>query len=164
MDNVLIRGYVDSNTFLRPGGIEVLDREGHLLTVPLQDVKGVFFVRDFDGDSNRPERKVFYSRPKRAGLWIRLRFKDNELLEGLIPNDLLDLPVDGFLVTPPDMYSNNLKIFIPRTALASLEVVGVISKNVERQAPQPAAEARRAIGRAPVQIRLFPTRLQSESE
>jgi hypothetical protein len=54
-------------------------------------------------------------------------FKDNEVLEGLLPSNLMELSPEGFLVTPADLYSNNLRIFVPRTALDEITVLGVIS-------------------------------------
>ncbi len=127
LDHGIIKGFVDANSFLGPDGIEMLDREGRAVVVPLSEIKGVFFVRDFDGNPQRSERKLFYSRPRMAGLWVRMIFKDNEVLEGLLPNDLVALSSEGFLVTPADLYSNNLKIFVPRTALSKADVLGVIS-------------------------------------
>ncbi len=155
LDETVIKGYVDAENYLRGGSVEVLDREGHLLSIPLTDLKGVFFVRDFDGDPRRPERKVFYSRPKRSGLWVRLTFQDSEILEGLIPNSLLDLPAEGFLLTPPDVYSNNLKVFIPRSALSTLQVIGVISGAGTRPRLRGADRADEKLKQAPAQIGLF---------
>ncbi len=155
LDETVIKGYVDSETYLRGGSVEVLDREGHLSSIPLTDLKGVFFVRDFVGDARRPERKVFYSRPKRSGLWVRLTFKDSEILEGLIPNSLLDLPAEGFLVTPPDVYSNNLKVFIPRNALSTLQVIGVISEAGARPRLRGASRADEKLKGPAAQMTLF---------
>jgi hypothetical protein len=39
----------------------------------------------------------------------------------------VELSPEGFLVTPADLYSNNLRIFVPRTALSEMTVLGVIS-------------------------------------
>src|SRR5208283_1065940 len=91
---------------------------------------------------DRAERKIFRSRPRLAGLWVRVTFKDKEVLEALLPNDLLETDPLGYLVTPPDVYSNNLRIFIPRTALIAMEVLGVISDGVVRRMSQRAAQAR----------------------
>ena len=60
----------------------------------------------------------------------------------LLPNNLLEIDPLGYLVTPPDVYSNNLRIFIPRTALTEMEVIGVISDGVVRRMSQRAAQAR----------------------
>lgn len=141
LDKGLIKGFIDPDGYLKPE-LEVLNREGHLVQIPLTEVKGVFFVRDFDGNPDRAERKVFRSRPRLAGLWVRMTFKDNEVLEVVLPNNLLETDPLGFLVTPPDVYSNNLRMFIPRTALAGFEVLGVISDGVVRRMSQRAAQAR----------------------
>ncbi len=127
LDKGLVKGYVNPSSYLGPSGVEVLDREGRLQGIPLEELKGVFFVRDFKGDPQRLERKLFQSRPRHSGLWVRVTFRDKEVLDGIIPNDLLDLDPSGFSIIPPDAYSNNLKIFIPRRALTAMEVIGVIS-------------------------------------
>ena len=141
LDKGLIKGFLDPQGYLA-SEFEVLDRDGHIVHVPLSQVKGVFFVRDFSGNPDRAERKIFRSRPRLAGLWVRMTFKDNEVLEALLPNNLLTVDPLGFLVTPPDVYSNNLRIFIPRTALTEMEVLGVISDGVVRRMSQRAAQAR----------------------
>jgi hypothetical protein len=85
----------------------------------------VYFVREF-GDSESLPRKTFTSRPRSEGLWVRLRFKDNEVLEGLMPADLTQNLPEGYLVNPPDQRSNTQRIFVPHTALESLTVLAVI--------------------------------------
>lgn len=156
LDKGLIKGFVDPNGYLT-SDIEVLDREGRLIHVPMAAVKGVFFVRDFDGNPDRAERKIFRSRPRLAGLWVRITFKDSEVLEALLPNNLLDIDPLGYLVTPPDVYSNNLRIFIPRTALNEMEVLGVISDGVVRRMSQRAAQARVNAAAGEQQFGLFGT-------
>jgi hypothetical protein len=141
LDKGLVKGFLDPNGYLG-AEIEVLDREGRLIRLPMSAIKGVFFVRDFEGNPNRAERKIFRSRPRLAGLWVRMTFKDSEVLEALLPNDLLNVDPFGYLVTPPDVYSNNLRIFIPRTALTEMEVIGVISDGVVKRMSQRAAAAR----------------------
>jgi len=141
LDKGLIKGFIDPKGYLA-SEIDVLDREGRLVHIPMSEIKGVFFVRDFEGNPDRVERKVFRSRPRLAGLWVRMTFKDSEVLEALLPNNLLEVDPLGYLVTPPDVYSNNLRIFIPRTALTEMEVLGVISDGVVRRMSQRAAQAR----------------------
>jgi len=155
LDKGLIKGFVDPNGYLA-SEMEVLDREGRLVHIPMSEIKGVFFVRDFEGNPDRAERKVFRSRPRLAGLWVRMTFKDTEVLEALFPNNLLEVDPLGYLVTPLDVYSNNLRIFIPRTALTEMEVLGVISDGVVRRMSQRAAQAR-AAATAEQQFGLFAT-------
>jgi hypothetical protein len=140
LDKGLIKGFLDPGGYLA-SEIEVLDREGRLVRIPMGEIKGVFFVREFEGNPDRAERKVFHSRPRLAGLWVRMTFKDGEVLEALLPNNLLETDATGYLVTPPDVYSNNLKMFIPRNALTKLEVLGVISDGVVKRLSR-AAQAR----------------------
>jgi hypothetical protein len=156
LDHGLMKGFVDSSSYLGPNGIRMLDREGRTLTIPLHDIKGVFFVRDFDGNPQRSERKLFQSRPRLAGLWVRAIFKDKEVLEGLLPSNLVELGPEGFLVTPADLYSNNLRIFVPRTALSEITVLGVISNGRLRKLSQKASGLRGDTAIAGGQIGLFP--------
>ena len=141
LDKGLVKGFLDPSGYLT-NELEVLDRDGRLIRISMSQVKGVFFVRDFAGNPDRAERKIFRSRPRLAGLWVRMTFKDHEVLEALLPNNLLEIDPLGFLVTPPDVYSNNLRIFIPRTSLTEMEVLGVISDGVVRRMSQRAAQAR----------------------
>lgn len=101
-------------------------------------IRSIYFVREFSDDFE-PERKVFLSRPKLDGLWVRLRFADNETIEGVVPNDLLSLLDNGVHITPPDLNSLTDKIFIPRVALAELTVLGVVG--ISRRKPAAAAPA-----------------------
>jgi len=125
MDRDSINGYVAPADFVREGKLELLNTAGNVVALDLRDIKGVYFVREF-GDSDSFTRKTFTSRPRTEGLWVRLKFKDNEILEGLMPNDLSLTTAEGFLINPPDLRANTQKIFVPRTALESLTVLAVI--------------------------------------
>ena len=125
MDRDSISGYVSSAQIVNEGKVEVLNTSGTVISIELREIKGVYFVREF-GDSESLTRKKFTSRPRAEGLWVRLRFKDSEELEALMPADLLQSSPEGFLVNPPDQRSNTQRIFVPRTALESLTVLAVI--------------------------------------
>jgi len=125
MDRDSINGYVAPANFVRDGKLELLNTSGTVVAIELRDIKGVYFVREF-GDSDALTRKTFTSRPRTEGLWVRLKFKDNEVLEGMMPNDLSLTTGEGFLINPPDLRSNTQRIFVPRTALDSLTVLAVI--------------------------------------
>jgi hypothetical protein len=64
---------------------------------------------------------------------VRIEFTDNDMLEGLMPNDLALLTGDGYLIIPPDTRSNTQRIFIPRSALTSLTVLAVIGGGIQRR-------------------------------
>jgi hypothetical protein len=125
MDRDSISGYVSPAQFVNEGKLELLNTSGNVVGIDLREIKGVYFVREF-GDSESLMRKTFTSRPRSEGLWVRLRFKDNEVLEGLMPTDLTHTMPEGFLINPPDQRSNTQRIFVPRTALESLTVLAVI--------------------------------------
>ena len=105
MDRDSINGYVAPANFVHEGKLELLNTAGNVVSIDLRDIKGVYFVREF-GDSESPTRKTFTSRPRTEGLWVRIRFKDNEVMEGMMPNDLMQNTSDGYLINPPDLRSN----------------------------------------------------------
>lgn len=124
-DRDTLNGYVAPANFINDGKLEVLNTAGNVVGIDLREIKGVYFVREFT-DSESLSRKTFTSRPRSEGLWVRLKFKDGEMLEGMMPNDLTQALPEGYLVNPPDLRSNTQRIFVPRTALASLNVLAVI--------------------------------------
>jgi len=156
LDHEIIKGFVDAGSYLKPNAVEMLDREGRALSVPLAEIKGVFFVREFDGNPQRSERKLFQSRPRMAGLWVQMTFKDKEILEGLLPGNLIELRPEGFLVTPADLHCNNLKIFVPRSALSDITVLGVIPDRRVRELSQRRGARAREAAASERQIGLFP--------
>ena len=125
MDRDSVSGYVSPAHYVNEGKLELLNTAGNVVAMDLREIKGVYFVREF-GDSESLTRKTFTSRPRSEGLWVRLRFKDNEILEGLMPADLTQTTPEGFLINPPGQRSNTQRIFVPRTALESLTVLAVI--------------------------------------
>jgi hypothetical protein len=134
MDRDSMNGYVAPADFVREGKLELLNTSGNVVAIDLRDIKGVYFVREF-ADSDTLTRKTFTSRPRTEGLWVRLKFKDNEIIEGMMPNDLTQNMPEGYLINPPDLRSNTQRVFVPRTALASLNVLAVIGGTHRRRKP-----------------------------
>jgi hypothetical protein len=137
MDRDSINGHVAPANFVRDGKLELLNTSGNVVAIDLRDIKAVYFVREFS-DSDSLSRKTFTTRPRTEGLWVRLKFKDNEVLEGMMPNDLSLTTAEGFLINPPDLRSNTQRIFVPRTALESLTVLAVIRATHRRRKGAPA--------------------------
>jgi hypothetical protein len=136
MDRDSVSGYVSPAALVQDGKVEVLNTSGTVIGIDLKEIKGVYFVREF-GDSESLTRRTFTTRPRTEGLWVRLRFKDGETLEALMPSDLAQTPAEGFLLTPPDLRSNTQRIFVPRTAIESLTVLAAIgaSKRPRKAGP-----------------------------
>jgi hypothetical protein len=139
-----VAGYVAGADFVRNGSLEFLDLHGKVLAISIQEVKWLALVRDFNsGEIDNPEkfvRKTFAGRPRSEGLWLRLQLRDGDVLEGIADNNLGLLDVDGFFLTPPDTRSNTQRVWLPRVALAELEVVAVIGA-AARKKPAAAAKA-----------------------
>ena len=135
MDRDSVNGYVAPSHFVQEGKLELLNTEGNVVAIELRDIKIIYFVREF-GETETP-RKTFTSRPRTEGLWVRLKFKDNEVLEGMMPVDLSQTLAEGFLINPPDLRSNTQKIFVPRSALESLTVLAVIGAAKRRRKGAP---------------------------
>ena len=134
MDRDSINGYVSPTNFIVDGKLEMLNMGGNVVSIDLKEIKGVYFVREH-GDSESPLRKTFTTRPRVEGLWVRLNFRDNDVLEGVMPNDLVHAS-EGFLISPPDVRSNTQRIFVPRTALSDMTVLAVIGgPRARRPAP-----------------------------
>jgi hypothetical protein len=146
-----LAGYLPAAEFAHAGQVEMLDLDGKVVQVAVEDLKWICYVRDFNsGEINNPERmvrKTFGGRPRGEGLFVRVRLKDGDLLEGLAGNDVSLVASDGLFLTPPDLRSNTQRVWLPRTSIEELEVVAVIGAAKKR-----AAEAAEE---APAQEKLF---------
>ena len=134
-DRETLTGFINPFSYLQPHSLELLTPNGSLLTLSYSEVKSVCFVKDFEADVE--SRKVFLNRPKLPGLWVRMVFRDGEVLDGILPNDLLAWEIAGFTVTPPEPDANNQKVFVPREALRSIEVLGVVGGPLGKKRKKP---------------------------
>ena len=135
-----VPGYLPAAGFVRglepSQTLDLLNLSGRTLEVPLREVKMISYVRDFNlGDSINPERltrRAFLARPRNEGLWVRITFRSNDLLEGLAAADLslLDAFVSdsGLHIAPPDIRSNTQRVFVPRSAIAAIQMLAVITR------------------------------------
>lgn len=152
-------GYVDAGFGQNPTELEVLDLTGKILRIGWEQVKWVCYVRSHAVDPVNPERllhKRFSTRPRTAGVWLRMILADGEELEGLAANDLTLVSGPGLLLTPPDTRSNTQRIYVPRQAIQKLELVSLIGAAVPRRAAP--------TGRAVAQPELFPSETESNEE
>ncbi len=139
-DRESVAGFVNPQTYLLDGGVEVLTPSGTLAVIPYGDIKTVCFVRDFDSPEDPRGPRVFQTRPKTEGLWVRMSFRDGEVMEGVLSNNLLAVETQGFTVTPPGPASRDQRIFVPRAALTEFVVVGVVGRPGRAPKPKPVVE------------------------
>lgn len=144
-------GYLAASGIVRDSAVDLLDLSGRILGLPLNDIKTISYVREFNlSDTANPERlarRAFLARPRSEGLWVRLTFRSGDLLEGLVPADrsLLDSIAEdaGLFLSPPDTRSNTQRIYIPRAAIADLALLAVVTTPSRRPtlAARPAKES-----------------------
>ena len=143
LQGVLYRGYLPAAELSVNGHMELLLPDGRAVLLPAGNVRHVAYVRNFNlDDALDPERmgaRSFRSKPRSGGLWVRLQFGPGDTLEGVIRADLslLDslLSDHGLFLELPDRTANTQRLYVPRTALVSFDVLGVAGKPAS--APRP---------------------------
>ncbi|MEJ2366829.1 MAG: hypothetical protein P8Z49_00390 [Acidobacteriota bacterium] len=100
--------------------LKVIGTDGGIRSVPLNDLKAVFFVQDFEGNpAYRPTSEYSEESPK-AGKSVTVTFPDGEILRGRV----LSIPEGGagFFLFPADPLENNEKVFVVRAPDVVVEV------------------------------------------
>lgn len=133
-DRETLSGFVQTPGGFSSDSIELLSPAGTLLQVPYSETKAICFVRDFEAGETWRVHRSFASRPKSAGLWVRVQFRDGDSIEGMLANNLMLLEPAGFSIIPPDPTFQNQRIFVPRAAIEDLQVLGVIGSPLKRRA------------------------------
>ncbi|MGA8940277.1 MAG: hypothetical protein WB439_14035 [Acidobacteriaceae bacterium] len=142
--NDIAWGYLPQSAFLRDNIVQLMAVDGRLTPFPIRHLKHIAYVKDFNLDDKldpeRIGRASFLARPRGDGVWLKLTFRDDNTLEGLSTLDLAftDSLLDdrGFFLTPPDPRSNTQRLFIPRPALKSIDVLGFVTAPSRRPLPK----------------------------
>lgn len=134
-DRPELTGFVSPRSYLQADGVELLSPEGQVSLVPYEEIKTVRFVKEFDEDAE-PLRRTFTSRPKRKGLWTRFHFRDGDVLDSILPNNLTQVETHGFQIYPPDL-SAAQRWFIPKEAVREVLVLAVIGSPLQKQVRKP---------------------------
>jgi len=139
-DREPLAGFVNPQSYLQAEGLELLSQSGAVNVVPYGEIKLVCFVRDFQQGEPRKELRLFTTRPKMEGLWVRMRFRDGDLMDGMLANNLLQMDSYGVSVVPPDPGFQNQRIFVPKAALDSVQVLGVVGSPLRMRKPKPSVK------------------------
>jgi hypothetical protein len=84
--------------------------------VLVQELKALFFVRDFAGDpAHRDDRRIPFGE---AGRHVEVRFRDGEVMVGTVDGPSTDGP--GFFFVPADRESNNLRVYVVASAVRAV--------------------------------------------
>jgi hypothetical protein len=140
LDLTPLKGYVNPADLPGTDTIDLLTADGEHQAVPADEIKAVYFVDDLN-QTYLPERKSFLSRPKLEGLWLRLTFRDGDSLEGIVVNELLEILDRGIQFVPPDLHGNCSRVYVPRSALTEVKVLGVVGAAKRLARPAAAASA-----------------------
>lgn len=100
--------------------------------IPIHELKAIFFVKTFQGNSSRSDKKVFGIR-ENIGRKVYIRFKDSESMMGFLEGDIpwekgfyLSKPTSalkGFFLVPVDIDSNNKKVFVVSSSIKDITLM-----------------------------------------
>jgi hypothetical protein len=131
----VLKGYVKD--FTADSEMVFLDEldSGMNHIIPINELKALFFVRTFEGDSEHRDKKAFGVSPSK-GRKVFIKFKDKESLIGFIDGEVpfkkgfslakADGTEDtGFFLAPSDTDGNNIKVFVVGSAIEDVTIVVV---------------------------------------
>ena len=119
---------VHAETYLSEVGVEIMTRDGNLQSVDYTEVKALCFGAEGAPADLFTSPAVFERRPKTAGLWTSFVLRDGDVLEGVLPHNLLEWPKQGYLLTPPRSGTYRQRVFIPRLAVRETVLRGMVGK------------------------------------
>jgi Family of unknown function (DUF6982) len=117
MDGTMVRG--TTIDFSPTRGFFHLNDGVFVHEVTVANLKALFFVRDFGGNSTYDEKKGFFAQ-QNQGKKVMVEFSDGEVLFGYTLN--YSSQGVGFFVFPGDPQSNNEKIFVVHAATRTVKL------------------------------------------
>jgi len=128
----MLKGYLRE---FSPGMPEVTvedSADGSVVSVSIDDLKAIFFVRTFQGDQEYREKKT-YGISRSRGNRVFIKFKDGESLVGFLEGEVpwkrgfflsrKEMNMQGFFLLPVDEDANNIKVFVVASAVSDVTVV-----------------------------------------
>ena len=92
---------------------------GGIVEISIEDLKAVFFVKDFKGNKNHEDN--YNDEMAAGGRKIKVRFFDGETVLGYTLGYSPDR--QGFYLTPADLQGNNERIFVVKSATEKIELL-----------------------------------------
>ena len=130
VDGRLIKGHLDD--FSPKADFVLLEEEaGARQRFGVDELKAIFFVRTFEGDKTRSEKKSF-EKENPPGKRVFVKFKDAESMVGYVEGEvpwekgffLEPAKGKGFFLVPADDASNNTKVFVIAQSVWEVTVMG----------------------------------------
>lgn len=110
-DGTMIKG-TTADFFPNKNVFHLIVTNGETLTVNTDQLKAIFFVKDFQGDKDRKE--TYADNIPGGGRKVRITFNDDETLIGFSQGYSPDR--SGFFIVPADTKNNNERIFVITSA------------------------------------------------
>ena len=85
----------------------------------VNQLKAVFFVKDFEGNPGYQERKSFVEGDKSTGRRVEVIFEDDEVLQGSVLG--YNAQQAGFFLFPVDSKSNNDRVFVVNASVKNIK-------------------------------------------
>ena len=115
-DNTLAKGKTN-DFFPNKTQFHLEDMNGNIVEISIEDLKAVFFVKDFKG--NKDHEDNYNDEIAAGGRKMKVRFFDGETVVGYTLGYSPDR--QGFYMTPADLHGNNERIFVVKSATEKVE-------------------------------------------
>ncbi len=117
---------VHAGAYLLATGVELMTADGSLQLIDYNDIKALCFGAEGASADLFTAQSIFERRPKTPGLWASFRLRDGDVIEGVLPHNLLEWPTQGFLLTPPRAGAYRQRVFLPRQAVTETLLRGTV--------------------------------------
>jgi hypothetical protein len=105
--------------------VKIISRNGKKASFPIAEVKGVFFVKDFEGNPDYDPVKFLDKEKGRSYLIVRVEFVDGENVEGTVADHMALLLSPGFYLWPSDENTNNGLVYVVKKAIRNFDILGI---------------------------------------
>lgn len=130
VDGRIIKGHLDEFS-PKADGVLVEVESGARQGFGVDELKAIFFVRTFEGNKARSEKKSF-EKEVPPGKRVFVKFKDGESMVGYVEGEvpwekgffLEAAKGKGFFLIPVDDESNNAKVFVIAQSVWEVTVMG----------------------------------------
>ena len=116
-DRPPVEAFVHADAYLQEAGVEVMLLDGSLQVVDYQNLKALCFAAEGAPADLFLAHYAFDEGLKMNGLWVSFRLRDDDVLEGILPHNLAEWPVEGFYLSPPKPGAHRQRVFLPRQAI-----------------------------------------------
>ena len=127
-DRQPVEALVHADAYLQEVGVELMLRDGSVQTIDYNSVKALCFAAEGAPTDLFSAQTSFERRPKTPGLWASFRLRDEDVLEGVLPHNILEWPSQGYFLTPPRANTYRQRVFLPRQAVRETALLGLVGK------------------------------------